>query len=265
VKPVDSPPSVNATSVIALIPARFASSRLPGKPLIDLCGKSMIQRVYERVQQAKCVKQVVVATDDDRILRAVVNFGGEAVMTRSDHATGTDRLAEVAASRTESIVVNVQGDEPLISPDTIDRAVEPLLVDSSIEMATTCEVLTHGSDILNPNIVKVVCDQAGFALYFSRSVIPAIRQAGEIPPITGETVYAPGVWFKHTGLYVYRRHVLLRLANLAPSPLEQLEMLEQLRALYYGHRIKVVPVDQASPGVDTQEDVEKVRRTLQKQ
>lgn len=261
-----STPKQHAHSVVAILPARYASSRFPGKPLVDLCGKPMVQRVYEQAQQAQTVSRVLVATDDERIQTAVLNFGGEVVLTRPDHPTGTDRLAEVAAGLSESIIVNVQGDEPLMSPATIDAAVQPLLDDPTLEMATTCEPLTQGEDIINPNIVKVVCNQQGFALYFSRSVIPALR----LPNPLSETVIPPGatsahpadVWFKHTGLYVYRREFLLHFASLSPCFLEQLESLEQLRALYHGHRIKVVKVTHASPGVDTPEDADRVRALL---
>ncbi|MBX7219908.1 MAG: 3-deoxy-manno-octulosonate cytidylyltransferase [Blastocatellia bacterium] len=246
-------------AVVALIPARYASSRFPGKPLVDLCGQTMIHRVYERARQATHVQRVIVATDDDRIVKAVRNFGGEVVLTDPNHATGTDRLAEVAARLSEEIIVNLQGDEPLIAPSTIDAAIAPLLENPAVEMSTTCEPLPAAEMAANPNIVKVVCDQAGFALYFSRSVIPFVRDPQSLAEWQPQQV---PLWFKHTGLYVYRRELLLKLAQLPPVPLEKMESLEQLRALYYGHRIKVVPVEHSAPGVDTPEDAEKVRNLL---
>jgi len=241
-------------SVVAIIPARYASTRFPGKPLVDIAGKPMIQHVYERTLQASTVKRVIIATDDQRIYDAVIAFGGEAQMTRDDHPSGTDRLAEVAARIDAELVVNVQGDEPLIDPQMIDAAVAPLVADASIEMGTLCTALTDQAEYASPNVVKVVADRAGFALYFSRSPIPCGRDlaAGAIPPGAA----------KHVGLYVYRRDFLLTYPILPETPLEQLEKLEQLRALEHGHRIRVVATDKTSIGVDVPEDVDKVLAAL---
>jgi 3-deoxy-manno-octulosonate cytidylyltransferase (CMP-KDO synthetase) len=249
--------SFNA-SVAVVIPARYASTRLPGKPLIDLCGQPMIRRVYERAAAAAGVSRIVVATDDARIAAVVRDFGGEAVMTSPDHPTGTDRLAEVALMLDADIVVNVQGDEPLIAPEAIEAAVAPLRADSTLLMATACEPLADAADVLNPNVVKVVRNARGDALYFSRCPIPYRRAE----PLALGADIAAGVWWKHTGLYAYRREFLIRFAQSPPCPLERLESLEQLRALHMGVAIRVVETFHASPGVDTPEDVERVRRTL---
>ncbi len=218
----------------------------------------MVVRVCERARLATLVSRVIIATDDDRILAVARKHGVEAVLTGPDHATGTDRLAEVAAALDCDIVVNVQGDEPLISPETIDAAIRPLLVDAEVRMATTCEPLTATDDILNPNIVKVIRDDRGDALYFSRAPIPYDRANPLVPGTTVES----GRWWKHTGLYVYRRSFLLRFAALSPAPLESVEALEQLRALHHGFPIRVVETGHASPGVDTPEDVERVLKLL---
>jgi len=241
-------------NVVAIIPARYASTRFPGKPLVDIAGKPMIQRVYERTLQASSVGRVIIATDDARIFDAVTAFGGEAQMTRDDHPSGTDRLAEVASRIDADLVVNVQGDEPLIDPEMIDAAVAPLLADASIVMGTLSTALTDPAEYRSPNVVKVVTDRAGFALYFSRAAIPCGRDlpAGDIPPQTA----------KHVGLYVYRRDFLIAYPTLPETPLEQLEKLEQLRALEHGHRIRVVATDRVSIGVDVPEDVDKVLAAL---
>ncbi|OYT72069.1 MAG: 3-deoxy-manno-octulosonate cytidylyltransferase [Chloracidobacterium sp. CP2_5A] len=239
------------SSVVAVIPARYGASRLPGKPLIDLGGQPMIQRVYARARQAPGIARVIVATDDRRIAAAVEGFGGEVWMTRADHASGTDRVAEVAAKLDASLIVNVQGDEPLIAPDTIAAALAPFETDETLPMATTCEPLDP-ADAANPSVVKVVCDAHGCALYFSRALIPYPRQPAA----------ARALWRKHTGLYVYRRESLLRLTALPPASLEVAEGLEQLRALAWGLRIRVVEAARGAPGVDTPDDVERVRRQL---
>ncbi len=251
---------IQSPSATAVIPARYASTRFPGKPLIDLCGKPMIQRVYEQAAKARLVGRVLVATDDQRIFDTVRDFGGECLLTDPNHPTGTDRLAEVAAQVTDSILVNVQGDEPLIAPDTIDAAVRPLIEDATIVMATTREPLPRAGDAWNPNIVKVVCDREDFALYFSRAPIPWMRDTPPTGP--NDDSEHPGIWWKHTGLYAYRRDFLLAFAKLEPAPLERIEALEQLRALHHGFRIKVVPISAPSPGVDTPEDAERVRTIL---
>ncbi len=241
--------------VTVVIPARYASTRFPGKPLADLCGKPMIQWVYERSALCESVNRVIVATDDDRIARAVESFGGDVVMTRSDHPTGTDRLAEVAAGLDDELIVNVQGDEPLIDPAMIEAAVAPLLLDSSIPMGTLKTPLTSVEEYRNPNVVKVVTDRQGFALYFSRSPIPYPRDfVDKLEQRWNELATA-----KHVGLYVYRRQFLLDYPQLSPTPLEGQECLEQLRALEHGFRIRVAETDLVGQGVDTPEDLERVR------
>lgn len=245
-------------SVTAIIPARYASTRFPGKPLADIHGKPMIQLVYERTVQSHLVDRVIVATDDDRILQAVQSFGGEAMMTRTDHPTGTDRLAEVADRIDSDLVVNVQGDEPLIDPRMIDLAVAPLLEDASIPMGTLKCPIETVDEYRNPNVVKVVTDRQGFALFFSRAPIPHPRDFAEDLAAHFYRFSA----FKHIGLYVYRRDFLLGYPKLAATPLEQLEQLEQLRALEHGHRIKVVETELLSQGVDVPEDLLRVKAIL---
>lgn len=242
-------------NITAVIPARYASTRLPGKPLLEIAGKPMIQHVYERAQKAELVNRVIVATDDDRIFDAVKRFGGEAVMTSDAHKSGTDRLAEVASSLESDIIVNVQGDEPMIDPDMIDEAIRPLIGDGSIVMGSLKAEIQDEAELNNPNIVKVVVDKNDFALYFSRYSIPYFRDA---PPVS-----SPKGHFKHIGLYVYRREFLLEYAGLPQTPLEEAEKLEQLRALENGYRIKVPTTRFQSVGVDTEEDLERVRRILE--
>lgn len=258
-------------TVIAIIPARYASTRLPGKPLVDIAGKPMIVRVAERAREVAAIHQggrVIIATDDQRVFDAVVahNREGaiEVMMTSPDHRTGTDRLAEVAAKLDAEIIVNVQGDEPLIEPATIEAAMAPLLGDPSIVMSTTAEPIESAADLVNPNVVKVVTDREGFALYFSREPIPfpraAVQQHGSLEAAVAARPDLLAQYSKHTGMYVYRRAFLLTFAKLPPTPLEQAELLEQLRALEHGYRIKVVKVNHRSIGVDTPEDLERVRR-----
>ena len=239
--------------VLCVIPARYSSTRLPGKPLADIAGKPMIQHVYERAKQAALPGKVLIATDHALVRDAVLRFGGEAVMTASDHPSGTDRLAEVAALHPEAdIIVNVQGDEPLIEPVLIDRLAQALLDDPTVDMATLATPMPV-EDYDQPSAVKVVTDLAGFALYFSRSRIPYPRQTKEAAP----------VW-QHIGIYAYRRDFLLAFAKLAPTPLERTESLEQLRALENGYRIKVLQTDFVSVGVDTPEDLERVNELFRK-
>lgn len=240
--------------VIGIIPARWASTRFPGKPLADILGKPMIQHVYERARQARTLQRLLVATDDRRIFDAVTSFGGEAVMTRADHPTGTDRLAEAAAPLPVDLVVNIQGDEPLIDPEVIDAAARPLIEDPSIPMGTLMSRITDAADLHNPNVVKVVVDQKGFALYFSRALIPYARGGA-----TAETVY-----YYHPGLYVYRKEFLLTYAALPPTPLERAEKLEQLRALEHGYRIRVVETMHRPVSVDTPQDLEHVKHLMQR-
>jgi len=254
VPPVSSPgPSAVSTqlSAIAVIPARYHSTRLPGKALAEIDGRPMIEHVYRRAASARSVASVIVATDDERIARAVRSFGGDVRMTSPAHQSGTDRLAEVAASLSCDLVVNVQGDEPLIEPATIDEAVEPFASDPALMMSTLRKRIDNPSELGNPNVTKVVVDRDGYALYFSRAPIPYTREGCPAAPI-----------WRHVGLYVYRRECLLRLAALAPTALEQSEALEQLRALENGIRIKAIETHFDSVGVDTPEDLERVRRAV---
>ena len=244
--------------VTVIIPARYASTRFPGKPLVDLCGKPMVQWVYERSSLCEAVDKVIVATDDQRIADAVMAFGGDVVMTRADHATGTDRLAEVAEGLDDELIVNVQGDEPLIDPAMIQTAVAPLLADHSIPMGTLRTPLTSLDEFRSPNVVKVVTDREGFALYFSRAPIPYPRDfAADLEQRWSELATA-----KHVGLYVYRRSFLLDYPKLPKTPLEEQECLEQLRALEHGYRIRVATTDLAGLGVDTPDDLDTVRAIL---
>jgi 3-deoxy-manno-octulosonate cytidylyltransferase (CMP-KDO synthetase) len=252
------------TSVVAVIPARYESARLPGKPLLEIAGKPMICWVIERALAARNVRRAIVATDDKRVFGAVVDAGYEAVMTRSDHSSGTDRIAEVAATLEEArIVVNVQGDEPLISPQTIERAVDELSQNAEIGIVTSWEQMTHAADVLSPDVVKIVIDETGRAMYFSRSPVPypreAVRKYGTLEDALRKDATCLRSFRKHTGLYVYRREVLLEFAKWPPSPLERLESLEQLRALEHGVRIKAVEASSPSIGVDTVEDLARVR------
>lgn len=239
-------------SVVAILPARLAATRLPNKPLADLNGKTMIQRVYERASAATRVSAVLVATPDDAIADAVRAFGGNVVMTSPDHRTGTDRIAEAAATLPDSaeIIVNVQGDEPLLDPATIDAVAEPLLADATLSMASLCCPLPEGRED-DPNVVKVVRAANGDALYFSRSPLP-YRRAPDAP-------YRP---LQHVGLYAYRRDFLMRFPTLPPTPLERVESLEQLRALENGVRIRMIETDRAPESVDTPDDLERVRHIL---
>ncbi|MEP7270601.1 MAG: 3-deoxy-manno-octulosonate cytidylyltransferase [Acidobacteriota bacterium] len=262
--------------VVAIIPARYASTRLPGKPLLDLGGKPMIVRVAERARRARLVDRVIVAADDVRIASVVMAHGFEARMTSPAHRTGTDRLAEVARGIEADLIVNIQGDEPLLEPAAIDAALEPLVEDGSLVMSTTCEPLHTSGDspeesiasILDPNVVKVVRDREGFALYFSRAPIPLPRDAvntfGSIEEALRKDNSLLTLFAKHTGLYAYRRSFLIHFASLAPTELERIESLEQLRALQNGFRIKVVAVNHRSIGVDTEADLERLRDLLER-
>ena len=232
--------------VLCVIPARYASTRLPGKPLKDIAGKPMVCRVYDRASQAKLVSRTLVATDDERILQAVREHGGEAMMTRADHPTGTDRLAEVAASFPDvDLIINVHGDEPLIEPSLIDELASVFETDPDLRMATVKTEIKDEEEQHNPNNVKVVTDQNGYALYFSRSLLPYPRHEG--CPV-----------YKHIGIYAYQRDFLLAYAKMPSTPLEEAESLEQLRALENGYRIKVVETRAKFVGVDTAEDLAKV-------
>ncbi len=246
-------PDSTATEVLAVIPARFASSRFPGKPLASIDGRPMIQHVFDRVRQAERVSHVVVATDDAKIQKAVEEFGGEALMTRSDHRSGTDRVAEVAAHVPAKIYVNVQGDEPLVDPGTIDALVSAMLEEESVQIATPCSAIHTRDDIMDPNIVKVVRNFEGDALYFSRAPIPWVRDRVE--------KVAAQHW-KHLGLYAYRRDALLDFPTLPPGDLEKLEQLEQLRWLENDYRIRVVETEYDAISVDVPADLERVNKIL---
>jgi 3-deoxy-manno-octulosonate cytidylyltransferase (CMP-KDO synthetase) len=248
--PAGLPPTHRSCRVVAIIPARYRSSRLPGKPLASIDGRPMIEHVYRRAADARTVDAVLVATDDERIATAVDGFGGIAVMTRADHRSGTDRLAEVAAELSSDLVVNVQGDLPFITPEPIDAAVRLLLDRPELSMATLRTRITDAAELSNPSVVKVVADRAGKALYFSRATIPFAREGH------------PAVW-KHIGLYVYRRDFLLRIASLEPTPLERAESLEQLRVVEHGFSIGTVETTIDTVEVDTPEDLDRVRRLVE--
>jgi 3-deoxy-manno-octulosonate cytidylyltransferase (CMP-KDO synthetase) len=237
--------------VTAIIPARYGSTRFPGKPLAQATGRCLIQHVYERAAAARRVGTCLVATDDERIAAAVRRFGGQAVLTRADHPSGTDRIAEVVRGRpgaADDIVLNVQGDEPEIEPEYLDRLVARLEAAPDCPAATLAAPFPAGADPADPHAVKVVCDQAGRALYFSRALIPYPREAGA--PLE------PGPWRLHLGVYAYRRAFLLALADWPPSPLERVEKLEQLRVLEHGHGLAVEFVAHALAGIDTPGDYE---------
>jgi 3-deoxy-manno-octulosonate cytidylyltransferase (CMP-KDO synthetase) len=240
-------------SVLVVIPARHASSRFPGKPLAVIAGKPMIQHVVERVRIAKLPSRIVVATEDQRIKDAVEKFGAEAILTRHDHRTGTDRVAEVAAHLPAEIYINVQGDEPLINPGTVDAVAAAMAEDESIQLATPCSAITHQNEIMDPNVVKVVQDFDANALYFSRAPIPWVRD-------TGAKVAASHC--KHIGLYGYRRAALLEYPTLPPGELERIEQLEQLRWLENGFRIHMVETEYDAVSVDVPADVERVEKLL---
>ncbi len=246
-------PAKSTHETVAVIPARHDSSRFPGKALAPIAGRSMIQHVFERVRQCQNVSRVVVATDDERIVQAVVAFGGEAVMTRREHRCGTERVAEVAAQMTAAIYVNVQGDEPLIDPQAIDSALEVLAADPEVKLATLSVAIHRPADIMDPNVVKVVTDFQGDALYFSRAPIPWIREESE--RVTAQH-------WKHIGLYVFRREALLEYPTLPPGELERLEQLEQLRWLENGYRIRVVESIYDAVSVDVPGDVDRVEALL---
>jgi 3-deoxy-manno-octulosonate cytidylyltransferase (CMP-KDO synthetase) len=230
-----------------VIPARFQSSRFPGKALATLAGKPLVQHVFEKASRSRLLSAVVIATDDARIRDAAAKFGAPVAMTRADHPSGTDRVAEAASADPAAIVVNIQGDEPLIDPAAIDAAAQCLLDDASLPMATLSRRIANADDITNPNVVKVVTSLTGDAICFSRNPIPYDRAGG-------------AVYFKHIGLYVFRRDFLLGYSSLPVGPLERVECLEQMRALENGFRIRVVETNYESIGVDTPEDLEAVSR-----
>ena len=249
--------------VTAVIPARYASTRFEAKALADILGKPMVQHVYERTSRATLVSEVIVATDDPRIEAAVKAFGGRVEMTSAAHETGTDRLAEVAERIDAEIIVNVQGDEPLIEPAMIDEAIRPLVEDGSVLMGTLKCRIRNLHDFLSPNVVKVVTDRDGFALYFSRSPLPFFRDKWDD---LKDEAFASGrlLCYKHVGVYVYRREFLIRYARMPQTHLECSEKLEQLRVLENGCRIRVVETEHESIGVDSPADLEKVLDKLRK-
>jgi 3-deoxy-manno-octulosonate cytidylyltransferase (CMP-KDO synthetase) len=238
------------TRILGVIPARFASSRFPGKALASLAGKPMLQHVWERASRSRYLDDLLVATDDDRIAAVVRQFGGKVRMTRADHPSGTDRLAEIAGSEPAALYVNIQGDEPLIDPEAIDAAILCVHGDESVSMGTLKKQIVDPTDIVNTNVVKVVTNLLGDAIYFSRCPIPYERDGRSGMPL----------FFKHIGLYVYRHEFLVRYPDLTVGPLEQAERLEQLRALENGYRIRVVGTEYESLGVDTPEDLERVNQ-----
>lgn len=244
-----------SSSVVAVIPSRYGSTRLPGKSLIRLCGKPLVQWVYERARQARRLDRVIVATDDQRIANAVKAFGGEWVMTRPDHPSGTDRIAEAVQGLDARVVINVQGDEPLIEPALIDELAGALSSDQAWDMGTAATPIRDPADLLNPAVVKVVWDATFRALYFSRSPIPHVRDAA---PGT----VAEGLHWRHIGLYGYRREFLQRMVAEPPCPLELTEKLEQLRALHLGARMLVLRTRDFGLGVDTPDDVPKAEAAL---
>jgi 3-deoxy-manno-octulosonate cytidylyltransferase (CMP-KDO synthetase) len=242
--------------VVCIIPARYDSTRFPGKALADLCGKPMIQHVYERVLKANTVSYVAVATDDERILEAVQRFGGHAIMTSTMHKSGTDRIAEAVSKLDLSdtdIVVNIQGDQPLFEPSQIDEVVKPLLNDPTIPMATLIYKIVRKEEIPHPNAVKVVFDKDHFAIYFSRATIPYVRDKG-----------SKASYYKHHGIYAYRRSFLETFTRLPEGVLEKLEALEQLRAMEHGYRIKVVETLYDSVEIDTPQELKRVRVLIKK-
>lgn len=238
--------------IVAIIPARYASTRFPGKALADIQGKPMIEHVYQRVAMVEEINRIIVATDDERIYQRVRDFGGEVVMTSPDHQSGTDRIAEVARELECDLVVNVQGDEPLLFPEMVREAIQPFYQEKDLPMGTLKKKIEDEEELTNPNVVKVVTDNQGNALYFSRYPIPYPRNEG-------------ADYFKHIGLYVYQRDFLLEYTRLPRTPLEKTESLEQLRALENGYRIRVVETGYNSIGVDTPEDIIKVREFLERQ
>ncbi|MDP4710295.1 MAG: 3-deoxy-manno-octulosonate cytidylyltransferase [Saprospiraceae bacterium] len=243
--------------ISGIIPARFASSRFPGKPLIDLEGKTMIQRVYEQAAASGVFSELIVATDDTRVADAVKRFGGTVAMTSPDLASGTDRCAAVATELTDTdVVINIQGDEPLLEPQQIAALAQLFEQMPDLSIGSLAQQLADSTDLQNPNVVKVVLDYQGFALYFSRQAIPFVRGADPDAWLT------MGTFYKHIGMYGFRREVLLKISRLPQSPYEKLEQLEQLRWLQQGWRIQMAITNFDTIGVDTPEDAEKVRSLL---
>ena len=245
---------MGSVKVVVVIPARYLSTRLPGKPLVSLAGKPMIQRVYERARLAQRVDRVIVATDDERIVKAVKGFGGEARITRTDHRTGTERVAEVAAREEGELFVNVQGDEPLLDPVAVDTAVASLLEEPAAAIGTVATPIKTPADIMDPNVVKTVLDFDGNALYFSRAPVPWVRDTASKIQVRH---------LKHLGLYVFQRDALLEYPTLPQGELERSEQLEQLRWLENGWKIRVAEVEHDAVSVDVPEDVARVEKLLE--
>jgi 3-deoxy-manno-octulosonate cytidylyltransferase (CMP-KDO synthetase) len=258
--------SKSQPKAVAVIPARYSSTRLPGKPLLDIAGRPLVVWVAERARAASSISRTIVATDDPRIVDAASAAGFDAVITRSDHLSGTDRIAEVAHNLSADIIVNVQGDEPLIDPETINRAVNALIEDSNAQMSTTCEPIAAAADVLNRSVVKLTFDENGLATGFSRNPIPfpnqAVENYGSLETALGADPALLNSFRKHTGLYAYRRDFLLKFARWPASESETRESLEQLRALDHGVKIKVVEAASPSIGVDTPEDLERVQAMM---
>jgi len=237
-------------NVIGVIPARFESSRFPGKVLANIAGRTMIQWVWEAASKSTMLEDLIIATDDEKVVKAAETFGGKAVMTSKDYSSGTDRICEVVNPLDVKIVINIQADEPLINGSMIDELARTLLEDTSIQVATLRYKIGDSDELNDPNVVKVVSDKDGFALYFSRSLIPCSLSSA------AQEIY------KHIGMYAYTKDFLFTFANLTPSSLEQAEKLEQLRALEHGYKIKVIDASCDSISVDTPRDLEKVREKL---
>lgn len=249
-------------TVVGIIPARYGSSRLPGKPLLELCGKPIVQHVYERATHASLIDEVIVATDDERVSAVVEKFGGKAVLTPANFQSGSDRVAFVAKNLQADIIANIQGDEPLIEPNMIDETIQTLLDDEGVDVTTPVKKISSAEELMNPSIVKVVLDKNNFALYFSRSFIPFLREPAV--QATGSRWPESHDFYKHIGVYVYRKDFLLAFTQWDRSALERAEQLEQLRILEHGHRIKCVITEYDSFSVDTKEDFERVQKMMNK-
>lgn len=247
--------------IVGIIPARFASTRLMGKPLADIGGKPMIQHTYNSAKKSKLLDKVIIAVDDEKVLQVVKNFGAEAYMTPKDCASGSDRIAFVAEKIPEAeIIVNIQGDEPFIKGKMIDQAIEPLWIDNKVSLSTLARRISNVEEMKSPAVVKVVFDYHNYAMYFSRSPIPFVRDARtNLEKVQSADIY------KHIGLYVYRRETLLKFTTLKPTDLEQIEKLEQLRFLENGFKMKIVVTEYDSLSVDTPRDLELARRFLERQ
>lgn len=251
---------MSADYIVGIIPARYASTRLPAKALIEICGTPMVQRVYERAKKSRLIDRVIVATDDPRIEEVILRYGGDVMMTPATCTSGSDRCAVVAQTLDADLIVNIQGDEPLIPPTMIDEAIQPLIDDQTILMGTIVRPITEPEELCDPAVVKVVMDREGYALYFSRSVIPTVR---EVP----DRSRWPGFheFYKHFGLYVYRKDFLIQYSTLSATPLEKAENLEQLRVLEYGYKIRVTVTHDDSIAVDTAEDLARVMNIIEGQ